>query len=584
MKVLLLHPEDKFPPSGPASRWDLVVDFGRAPVSTYESWSREAGCRVISLYEFAEEIKDLHRTRNLLQPGMGQIVDRCGIDWWDVLSLEIEPDLQQMMLIHRLAKELNRDCELYSSRPGPLATALQVLLGGELINLEDRFQRGLRGARHYLDVVPRLDAVQLAQVFQDKFDREHSVRRRLARRWHSSGQPLVLLPSAYVNVSRTAVAYAAVLPSQQFLLVCARNTAKLKDLPANVSMTSLDSYFIPADQQEIASLFQSWARLKIRLIASAEEFRAADAVGVLRRMPSLIRWGVAVCNAWKRVFESETFVACLCADDSNPYTRIPLILAKKRGLPAIACHHGAMDSWMATKTQHADFYLAKGEMERDYLLRVCQLAGETIVIGAPNASLAPLEHRNEAHRPWLVFFTEPYEAWAWRRDEVYRDLLPRLSSLAQTCGLKLVFKIHPFESVKSHRRLLRRHLPEEEARQIGVLAGPPSPQLWQNTRFALTVQSTVALECTCLGIPVFLCSWLRDPYNAYLPQYASFGIGQTLNSPVDLERVPQMLSRYEFRSEIREKLASRITPGVLKGMLGGHPTEDVVKPTMLEVS
>src|SRR2546426_5383699 len=30
MKILLLHPEDKFPPSGPAGDWDLVVDPGRA--------------------------------------------------------------------------------------------------------------------------------------------------------------------------------------------------------------------------------------------------------------------------------------------------------------------------------------------------------------------------------------------------------------------------------------------------------------------------------------------------------------------------------------------------------------------------
>ena len=569
MKILLLHPEDQFPWSRPARRWDLVVDLGRAPVATYEHWSREAGCRVISLYEFAEEIEDLHRTKDLLQPGMGQMVNECGIDWWDVLSLMIVPDLQHMMLIHRLAKNLNPACELYSSRPGPLATALQVLLGAELISLENQFQRGLRRARHYRDVFSRLDAVQLAQVVQDKFDREHAVRRRLARRRRSSGRPLILLPSAYINVSRTATSYATMLPSQQFLLVCARNTAKLRDLPANVRMASLDSHFVPADRQEIASLLQSWKRLKTRLIAGAEEFRAADAVGVLGRIPSLIRWGEAVRGAWNHVFESEDVVACLCADDSNPYSRIPLILARERRVPAIACHHGALDSWMALKTQHADFYLTKSEMERDYLLRVCRAAGDRIVIGGPAKSATSQPSTGRSGRPWLVFFTEPYQAAAWRSDEVYRDLLPRLSSLARSCGLRLVFKLHPFESIKGHQRLLRRHLPDEEAGQMGVLAGPPSPQLWRNTRVALTVQSTVALECAALGIPVFLCAWLRDPYSAYVQQYGRFSIGHVLQSPEQLSDVPRLLETQIGECPVDAGMWQTMDPEKLRELLSG---------------
>ena len=62
MKVLLLHPEDQFSRRD-AGKWDLVVDFGRAPVSTYDKWKRLAGCRVISLYDFALEVEDLYHAR-----------------------------------------------------------------------------------------------------------------------------------------------------------------------------------------------------------------------------------------------------------------------------------------------------------------------------------------------------------------------------------------------------------------------------------------------------------------------------------------------------------------------------------------
>src|SRR5438874_6730915 len=100
-------------------------------------------------------------------------------------------------------------------------------------------------------------------------------------------------------------------------------------------------------------------------------------------------WGLAVRDAWNELFDSEKITACLCADDSNPYSRLPLIIAKKRGIPALACHHGALDNRMAIKKLHADLYLAKTEMERDYLVRVCRVTKERIVTGAPASPQGP---------------------------------------------------------------------------------------------------------------------------------------------------------------------------------------------------
>ena len=94
-----------------------------------------------------------------------------------------------------------------------------------------------------------------------------------------------------------------------------------------------------------------------------------------------MRWGIAVRDAWNGVFESETVLGCLCADDSNPYSRLPLILAANRGIPTLVCHHGAMDSKMAVKVAHADTYLAKGEIEQDFLVRSCGVAPEKVVLG-----------------------------------------------------------------------------------------------------------------------------------------------------------------------------------------------------------
>ncbi|HTF44431.1 MAG TPA: hypothetical protein VK641_11060 [Terriglobales bacterium] len=574
MKVLLLHPDDRLSRRVTPGKWDLVVDFGRAPVSTYQQWSQQSRCRVVSLYDFAVEVEDLYQTKKLLQFGMGRMVDRLGIDWWDILSLHLVSDLQQVILLRRLANELSADCELYCGRPFPLATVLQKLCGGTLVNLEAGSGSAFRRLRHYSAAFSNLNIAQVIQVLQDKFDPQHAVRRRFAPRARSLGGPVVLLPSAYISVSRMAVAYAASLPDIDFLLVSARGGDNSESLPENVRVVALDSYFTATDESETSELLDAWRGLRSRIVSAASEYSAADTAGLLDRIPGLIRWGMALRTAWCRVFEIEDIVGCLCADDSNPTTRIPMILAKTNHVPALACHHGALDMWMAIKTLHADFYLAKGEMEKDYLVRVCQVPARQIIMGAPPASPVPSIEApySASDRPWLVFLTEAYHSAAWRSDEVYGELLPRLSSLARVCGLQLVFKVHPFESVEAHRRMLRRHVSKSEAGRIRVIAGAPSPELWRNTRFALTGQSTVAIDCTLRNIPVFLCAWLRDAFTGYVRQYRRFGIGQILDSAEQITDIPRLLEARSAAPPTKNELRQTINPEMLRELLCGTST------------
>ena len=568
MKVLLLHPEDSMPATPPSGGWDLIVDFGRAPSATYERWRKATGSRVVSLYDFDRGFEDGQRIRKLLHLGLGRWVDRLEVDWWDVLSLMIESDLRQLLRIGRLASELAPDFELYASRSTGMVKALQIMVGAGPVRLGNGLLPVMRWARHYRETFFRLDAAQIRQVVQDKFDPQHAIRRRLAGRRRVSGAPVVLLPSAYINVSRTAASYAQLLPGQKFLMVYARNSARLQTLPPNVTAVSLDPYFVTPAAGEAAALGRTWEALKTHLMAEAEEYAMADAIGVMERIPRLLPWGIAVRDAWNQLFESETIVGCLCADDSNPYTRLPLILAKHRGIPTVACHHGALDSKMAVKVSHADTYLTKDEMEHDYLLGACAVPGEKVVLGGQglSAEARPQKSAPSSRESWLVYFTEPYGAAGWRGEEVYRELLPELWSLARNSGLKLVFKLHPFESVKGHRRMLRKFLPQQEP-EIAVIAGPPSAQLWNNTRCALTVQSTVALQCAALGIPVFLCYWLRDTTSGYAAQFSKFGIGHVLRTADELRDVPRLLKLNARTVQLRPTLCKTMDSAKLRDLL-----------------
>jgi hypothetical protein len=571
MKILLLHPEDELPLSEASSHWDLVVDLARAPASTYVNWARVTGARVISLYDFSQEVEDSRAIRDLLRSGMGVMVDRQGIDWWDVLSLMIAPDLHRMMLMHRLANEIPGMHDVYASRAGVESAALQFFLGARVKNREGVVLRFSHRVRHYWDVTGTLGTQQLLQVIQDKFDNRHRIRRWMARRHPRSNRPAVLLPSAYVNVSRTAVSYAKLLPEEPFLLIHARNSGRLKFLPSNVSQAPLDPYFVTSEEREMPVLLDLWHDLHARLIAGGEEYTAAAEAGVLARIPGLLRWGVAVRDAWNQVFAAQSIRACLSADDNNPYSRIPLILAKHRGMPALACHHGALDYRMAMKISDADIYLAKSGMEQDYLIRLCDVPPERIVMGAPTGA-QPIGPRpaNISDRPWLVYFSEPYGAQGWRNREVYRDLLPRLAHLAQISERKLVFKLHPFEDVRGHRRLLRAFLPPDQVQRVDLFAGPITEELWQNTAIALTVQSTVSLDCAARRIPVFLCAWLRAPEGSFVQQFEKFGIGRVLNSPEEIADIPRLLQEGGHTPLSENATWKGIDPSDLQNLLAGH--------------
>lgn len=568
MRVLLLHPEDDLPRTA-GKVWDLVVDLGRAPRSLYRTWKQSTGCEVLSLYDFAEEIEDLYRIRELLHLGSGQLVGADGIDWWNVIILELVPDLLRLTLAQRLSQRLNGHCELQASRPDLAAHALALMADSPLRIAAGAQPAWRRRVRHYCQILTTTDHHQLAQVLEDRLHLNGFGRTFSSGRSYSS-EPVILLPSAYSNASRVATEFAAQLPERKFLLVYTRTSGKLSSLPPNVAAAPLAMDLAAHSSQESAQLLDRWQDLKNHLAGRAHEYAVANTLGVLHRVTPLLRWAISYRNAWERIFAANKITACLCTDDSNPPTRIPLDLAKVRGLPGLACHHGALDCFMALKTTPADFYIAKSEMEREYLLRVCRLREERIVGGTKESeeSVKWPTQSGLAERSWLVFFSELYGAFYWRSDEVYAELLPQLSQLADEMGLELILKIHPFESVKDHLRRLRRYLPKR-ANAIQVVAGPPSAELWQKTRLALTVQSTTAVQCAELGIPVFLCGWLRDAHSGYQGQFIRFGVGQVLESVKQIAEIPMRLQQRADSTSRRYQTWSPLAAEELEGLFSG---------------
>jgi hypothetical protein len=567
MRILLLHSGDGFQDSWTARPWDAVVDFGRAPTAFYAEQSSRIGCPVFSVFDLALEVEDLQDWRGLFELGMGRVVDRFGIDWWDVISLHLQPELQEVRLAVRLAEKLSACTMLVASRPWVLAEVVRQQLGVPLEVLHPGMRRRLeRGLLRRGQAVANLNSVQLRQVVYDKYDPHYQWRRKLTKPALQSSEPVVLLPTAYSNVTKTAFSYARILPEQNFLLVLARESAAVSHVPANVQTASLASFATgKCDGDELQKLEVCWKQME-QSLQKHPAFRLPAQIGVLHKGLGWLRWGITVRDAWNRVLETRSVVACLSADDSNPYTRIPLLLAEQREIPAVACHHGALDCRMAFKKPRFSTYLAKGEMERDYLARICGVDARRIRLGSPSSAREnPLLWSKSA--PWIVFFSEPYETDLWRVEAIYREVLPRLCAAARIAGKRVVLKLHPFESVRQRRRLMARTLSDDDRRLVSLTDVALSREILQKTWCAVTVESTVAFECASAGIPAFLCGWLRHAYSGYAPQYARFGVGRMLETPGDLLRIPEMLGAAVPAADTASRLLQQISPTALAEVL-----------------
>jgi hypothetical protein len=541
LKTLLVHPADS-PCAGPwaGEKWDMIVDLGKSSTFTRTSWEKRLNLPILSLDSLRRGMQDFDLIRKLLRTGRNRLVDESGLDWWDLISVFVYSELGESVLLGRLAGQLDETSELYTTRHGWPANGVGLLMNRPLLTFPGT-SRSSR-LRRYGEVLRSFSLGRLLEMFLDKYDSRYRWRTQFAPRRSALPGPIVLLPSAYTNVSRMAAAYAGLLPEQSFLVVATRRSGTQFDPAPNLACAGLAAYAGgPESQQEYLEILRKWRNLEPSLGLSPEMgllFRA----GRMEKFPNHFRDGLAVRNAWLNVLSREHVAAVMCGDDSNPFTRLPVLLARQQGVPTLDFHHGAMDGRFLMKELSSDLYLAKGEMERDYLLRICGLPAERVVLAGHAPRPMPPHRRGNGEGSVILFFSEPYESGGSRAEEVYRELLPPLARLAREFGRKLVVKLHPFESLSDRTELIARVLPPEAAALVDVVEGPFTSQLVGKSWFAVTVESTTVIDCSLLGVPCFMCEWVNSSPYGYTHQYARFGVGRILKSPAQLNELPRMVT------------------------------------------
>lgn len=536
-RILLLHPEDNMPRHTTRADYDLIVDLGYAPASTYADWTRESGCPAVSLSDFRDPEVDLRHLRELMRFGMGQVQDEIGLDWWDLMSLRFYERMLDVLALQRFFGTCEPNAEISISRTGFHACGAQTLSGGNLkiLKVQSSFKEriALRASR-----LTRLRPRQVLEIIGDKYDGNYRLRRHFVRRQSASTNPFVLLPSAYGTASRTALAYASALPDAKFLLVRTRQGGWIKNPPSNVTCARLAA-FAPGkcDARELQNLLSSWQTL-LNAFREHRELSVLASAGCFDAVPRILREGLCIRDAWINVFARNQISAVLCADEMNWYTRIPLLIARARGIPAIACHHGALDFRYSFRETSANRLLVKGHMELQYLLSR-GVPEHQMEIAAPPR---PQPFRREScPRDAIIFFSEPYEVFGGRAQGFYREVLPPLAELADRHGKKLVLKLHPYESVRERRHLAEAVLSPAQTKLLEIFDAPLENELLNRAWFGVTINSTTAVDCALCQVPVFLCRWLDATYSGYSDQFVKFGAAKKLSSIEEIFHIPQVL-------------------------------------------
>ena len=532
---------------------------------------------MLSIYDLLDHARHRQQLRELLGVGLGQLVDSELIDWWDLFSGPLYQRLELVMLASILAGQVPENAEIFVTRPDFVTNALSLLRRCDVNVLATPRRAGFATrALRLLKKASVLGPSQIADIAFDKYDADYRVRRLVSPRRLKSAAGLVLLPSAYINVSRAQLAYAQMLPHRRFLLVATRRSSRQVRPSANVQVRSLASYAHGASeptQVERLGLLKKWEELQRDRFPTDRILRLASTLGMFEAFPAFLKTGLRVRDAWREVVAKEAVEAVLSADENNPFTRLPVVLARSRKVRTVSCDHGALNMTFGIRREYSDTFLASGEMARDYMINWCGLPAQKIFIGGPQRAPASFPAAGPAaparNRDWIVFYSEAYEVSSARTQTLYSELLPELCNLARQTNRKVVVKLHPFESLRGRKSLIDNTLSPHDRALVEMREGPMTADLFERAWFSVTVESSVAVESTTNGVPCFLCSWFDASWYDYGKQYAKYSAGHRLDSPQSIPQIPRMLEEIRITDATKQALHTSISCEQLDSLLFG---------------
>jgi hypothetical protein len=338
--------------------------------------------------------------------------------------------------------------------------------------------------------------------------------RRARLRWASAPAPArAILVSSYVNPTRAAFEALSVFGTRPALhLRSGPGALGGIPVPAGVRSVPLAAAIALDRRGARKAVAQACDAVRDRLRGLStrdphDPWGEDDATRFRRALvPTLVPEVAAAIVGLDAVVAATRAETVIVGDEFSFVDRAALHLGKVRGIPTASRQHGVLDSHYLRDSILADVHLAWDEATVAWLeVHGAIPPGQTVrVAGRGAAEPGPPAGRGND----VVLFLQPLELVGVPMADWLSETLPPLLRAARSSGGRLRAKLHPLQS----RSALAALLPADFAGQVDLVTDISAREILQTARAAVTLDSSVAVDCRDFGVPCFSTAWYEGTY------------------------------------------------------------------------
>ncbi|MFO1316187.1 MAG: hypothetical protein U1F58_11345 [Burkholderiales bacterium] len=241
----------------------------------------------------------------------------------------------------------------------------------------------------------------------------------------------------------------------------------------------------------------------------------------LRRLLPSGLFATALFDRWVATVRPDAVIV------GNPvFEAYALHAARRRGIPTVLLQHGILGDFCQFIDPPVDHYVVRGEFWKDFLApearrRACVL-DPSPAIAAPRA--APTD------RASVVFISTPYALQEFLDGRDLDAILAVLVAAAKEAGRELVIRVHPLEQVAHYRTRVRGLLEGMSAApEVSYSQGPGLDDVLGRAAVAVTLSSTVFLDCLRHRVPIVSFAWHDFSFRAQIERWGVFRFAPDLS-------------------------------------------------------
>ena len=257
---------------------------------------------------------------------------------------------------------------------------------------------------------------------------------------------------------------------------------------------------------------------------------------------------------------------------NNGHEQYGLLIAKEKKIPTLLLQHGVFGDYYQFEDNTVDYYIARGEFWRDFLIKTARI--RTLIINPAAHKKVVNINSVEIKKPFVVYFSlfhpsiEKKNRFCEERDS---QLLSIAHAVNDADG-KLIIRFHPRDLITIHQQYIKK-LYKANKINIDVQFSHKEniSELVKGASAAIMYFSTVFMDCLSLDVPIISYDWLNFPHKKHIEGYGIFNFAKNLSELYDMikralknELKPANVSKNLFLAETNEAEAKAVLKKIVQ--------------------